>query len=314
MKCTARAGAACRSRFFHRSRRTGTRGCSARWAGWLRIGPLFISCTYGAGGTTRTRTIDWCVEIQKRFGLTATSHFTCVEATRDQMEEWLDQATQSGIGNIMALRGDPPDGRKTFEPVPGGFRYANELVAFLRQRHPEIGIGVAGYPEKHQEAPDPQADLEHLKRKVEAGADAVFTQLFYENRSFFDFRDRYRKLGIQVPLIPGIMPITEFARIQRITSLCGATMPVDLAARLEAVRDDRAGPVRDRRRTRRQPVPRAGRGRRAGNPLLRAQSVESLRNHPRRVGPGTGPSLSPRASVSCHIGSGAGKFSGFSAA
>jgi methylenetetrahydrofolate reductase (NADPH) len=200
--------------------------------------PVFISCTYGAGGTTRTRTIDWCVEIQKRFGLTATAHFTCVAATRDQMEEWLDQATQSGIGNIMALRGDPPDGRKTFEPVPGGFRYATELVGFLRKRHPEIGIGVAGYPEKHQEAPDPQTDLEHLKQKVDAGADAVFTQLFYENGSFFDFQDRYRQLGIQVPLIPGIMPITEFARIKRITSLCGATIPIDLASRLEAAQND----------------------------------------------------------------------------
>lgn len=200
--------------------------------------PVFVSCTYGAGGTTRTRTVDWCVEIQQRFGLTATAHFTCVDADRSQIEEWLDLASKSGIGNIMALRGDPPDGRKVFEPTVGGFRYACELVAFLRQRHPQIGIGVAGYPEKHQEAPDPQTDLERLKGKVEAGADAVFTQLFYVNRSFFDFRDRYRRLGIQVPLIPGIMPITEFARIKRITSLCGAAIPTDLAARLEAVRDD----------------------------------------------------------------------------
>jgi len=200
--------------------------------------PVFVSCTYGAGGSTRTRTVDWCVEIQKRFGLTATAHFTCVDTNRSQIEEWLDLATQSGIGNIMALRGDPPDGRKVFEPVAGGFRYATELVGFLRQRHPEIGIGVAGYPEKHPESSDPQTDLEHLKRKVEAGADAVFTQLFYVNSSFLDFRDRYQRLGIRVPLIPGIMPITEFARIKRITSLCGATIPTELAARLEAVKDD----------------------------------------------------------------------------
>jgi methylenetetrahydrofolate reductase (NADPH) len=200
--------------------------------------PVFVSCTYGAGGTTQTRTVDWCVEIQQRFGLTATAHFTCVGANRSQIEEWLDLAIKSGIGNIMALRGDPPDGRKTFEPTAGGFRYACELVGFLRERHPQIGIGVAGYPEKHQEAPDPQSDLEHLKGKVEAGADAVFTQLFYVNRSFFDFRDRYERLGIQVPLIPGIMPITEFARIKRITSLCGAAIPTDLAARLEAVQHD----------------------------------------------------------------------------
>jgi methylenetetrahydrofolate reductase (NADPH) len=200
--------------------------------------PVFVSCTYGAGGTTRTRTVDLCVEIQNRFGLTATAHFTCVDADRSQIEKWLDLATKSGIKNIMALRGDPPDGRKVFEPAAGGFRYASELVDLLRQRHPQIGIGVAGYPEKHQESPDPQTDLEHLKRKVEAGADAVFTQLFYVNRSFFEFRDRYRKLGISVPLIPGIMPITEFARIKRITSLCGATIPADLATRLEAVQDD----------------------------------------------------------------------------
>lgn len=200
--------------------------------------PSFVSCTYGAGGTTRSRTIDWCVEIQKQFGLTATAHFTCVGAAEEQIQDWLEQAKSGGIRNIMALRGDPPEGQKTFQPTAGGFRYARDLVCFIRSRHPELGIGVAGYPEKHQEAPDARTDLEHLKEKVDAGADAVFTQLFYVNRSFFDFRERYDKLGIAAPLIPGIMPITEFARIKRITALCGAAIPADLAARLEAAQDD----------------------------------------------------------------------------
>ncbi len=200
--------------------------------------PVFISCTYGAGGTTRTRTLDWCVAIQKRFGLTATAHFTCVGADRSQIAEWLDLANEKGIANIMALRGDPPQGQPSFEPAAGGFRYARELVAFIRERRPQAGIGVAGYPEKHPEAADLSTDLEHLKQKVEAGADAVFTQLFYVNRSFWDFRDRYVAAGIRVPLVPGIMPITEFGRIRRITSLCGATIPADLASRLEAAQDD----------------------------------------------------------------------------
>jgi methylenetetrahydrofolate reductase (NADPH) len=200
--------------------------------------PAFISCTYGAGGTTRTRTVDWCAEIQNRFGLTATSHFTCLGGSVSEIEGWLDLATKNGIQNIMALRGDPPVGETVFRPAPGGFRYANELVALIRGRHPEIGIGVAGYPEKHQECPDGQTDLENLKRKVEAGADAVYTQLFYSNERFFDFRDRYQKLGIKVPLIPGIMPITEFSRIKRITSMCGAAIPAELGTRLEAAQDD----------------------------------------------------------------------------
>ena len=200
--------------------------------------PAFISCTYGAGGTTRTRTIDWCAETQNRFGLTATSHFTCLGGSVSEIEEWLDLATKCGLQNIMALRGDPPVGETVFRPAPGGFRYANELVALIRRRHPEIGIGVAGYPEKHQECPDFATDLENLKRKVEAGADAVYTQLFYSNERFFDFRDRYQKLGIKVPLIPGIMPITEFSRIKRITSMCGAAIPGELGARLEAAQDD----------------------------------------------------------------------------
>jgi methylenetetrahydrofolate reductase (NADPH) len=200
--------------------------------------PAFISCTYGAGGTTRTRTIDWCATIQTRFGLTATAHFTCLGGSIQEIEEWLDQATASKIGNIMALRGDPPAGEAVFRPAPGGLRYANELVTLIRRRHPEIGIGVAGYPEKHQECPDCQTDLDNLKRKVEAGADAVFTQLFYSNDSFFDFRERYQRLGIKVPLIPGIMPITEFSRIKRITSMCGASIPTQLSTRLEAAQDD----------------------------------------------------------------------------
>ncbi len=238
VKCTAAAVAACRSRFFRPSRQTETKACSALSAAWRHTGRSLFRARTEPAAARRTRTVDWCCEIQKRFGLTATSHFTCVDTDRTEIEEWLDHALECGIGNIMALRGDPPEGRKTFEPKPGGFRYAAELVAFLRQRHPQIGIGVAGYPEKHPEAPDPEADLTRLKEKVEAGADAVFTQLFYVNARFFEFRDRYEKLGIKVPLIPGIMPITEFARIKRITSLCGAAMPPELAARLEDVKDD----------------------------------------------------------------------------
>lgn len=202
--------------------------------------PAFISCTYGAGGSTSKRTVEWCQEIQQRFGLTATAHFTCVGSTRAQLLEWLQFAYDAGVRNIMALRGDPPVGQTDFRPVEGGLRYANELVALIRSRFPEMGIGVGGYPEKHPQAPSLEADLLNLKRKVDAGADAVFTQLFYANAHFLRFRERCLKLGIAAPLIPGVMPITEFARIQRIAALSGAEIPTELAARLEAVRDDKA--------------------------------------------------------------------------
>lgn len=201
--------------------------------------PAFFSCTYGAGGSTRSRTIDWCVQIQERFRTTATAHFTCVGSTREDLLAWLAQANESGIRNIMALRGDPPQGQESFKPVEGGLRNANELVSLIREHHPEMGIGVAGYPEKHIECHCPDVDLDNLKRKVDAGADAVFTQLFYRNRNFFEFRERYERAGIKVPLVPGIMPITEFARIKRITAMCGAVFPEDLAAKLEAVQDDK---------------------------------------------------------------------------
>ncbi|HVW01665.1 MAG TPA: methylenetetrahydrofolate reductase [NAD(P)H] [Planctomycetaceae bacterium] len=204
-----------------------------------RYRPAFVSCTYGAGGSTRTRTVELCCEIQKRYGVSATAHFTCVGATREQLCEWLAYAREQGVPNIMALRGDAPAGETSFQQVAGGFRYANELVALIRSQYPEFGIGVAGYPEKHPEARDAAIDLENLRRKVAAGADAVFTQLFYDNTSFYRFRDACERAGISVPLVPGIMPITEFARIKRITALCQAVFPTELASRLEAVQDDK---------------------------------------------------------------------------
>jgi methylenetetrahydrofolate reductase (NADPH) len=205
-----------------------------------RFEPAFVSCTYGAGGSTRTRTVDICRTIDDRFGLTATAHFTCVGSTRDELHEWLEIACAAGISNIMALRGDPPQGATGFQPVAGGLRYANELVALIRKHHPQLGIGVAGYPEKHPECCDAATDLSNLKRKVDAGADAVFTQLFYENDNFLRFRETAQQAGIRVPIVPGIMPITEFARIKRITAMCGAVFPEALASRLEAVQDDPA--------------------------------------------------------------------------
>jgi methylenetetrahydrofolate reductase (NADPH) len=168
------------------------------------------------------------------------AHFTCVGSTRQELQDWLDVASAAGIRNIMALRGDPPVGQESFKAVDGGLKNANELVELIRTTHPEMGIGVAGYPEKHVEAPSLQEDLLNLKRKVDAGADAVFTQLFFVNDNFFKFRDACTKLGIQIPIVPGIMPITDFARIKRITAMCGTVFPADLAAKLEAVQDDPA--------------------------------------------------------------------------
>ena len=201
--------------------------------------PGFISCTYGAGGSTQDRTIELCSMIRDRFNIAATGHFTCVGSTRDELLDWLRRADTAGIDNIMALRGDPPEGRDSFQAVAGGLSHANELVALIREHHPDFGIGVAGYPEKHPEAPDAATDLANLKRKVDAGADAVFTQLFYANENFLRFRENYTDAGITVPLVPGIMPITDFGRIQRITSMCGAVFPDHLSSRLEAVKDDK---------------------------------------------------------------------------
>ena len=169
--------------------------------------PSFVSCTYGAGGSTRDKTLELTVKIRETFGVTTAAHRTCVESTEEEIRQWLKQATDLGIENIVALRGDPPKGETAFKKPEGGFAYANELVALIRREFPHFSIAVAGYPETHQEAPSPEVDLANLKRKVEAGADAVITQLFYDNRDFFEFRARYEMGGIAAPLVPGILPV-----------------------------------------------------------------------------------------------------------
>lgn len=204
----------------------------------VRFKPDFITCTYGAGGSTRDKTLEICRQVKERFGTSVASHLTCVGSTVEQLRAYLKEARASGVDYIVALRGDPPKGETTFKPVDGGLRYANELVAFIRDEFPDFGILAAGYPEVHVEAPSAETDLVNLKRKVEAGAHAVVTQLFYDNDDFFRFRDRYRAAGITVPLVPGILPVTNLAQIQRITSLCGAKLPTSFLSDLSSQADD----------------------------------------------------------------------------
>lgn len=200
--------------------------------------PSFVSCTYGAAGTTRGKTLELTVKIGQTFGVTTAAHRTCVESTTEEIRRWLKEATDLGIDNIVALRGDPPKGEAAFKKPEGGLSYANELVALIRQEFPHFSLAVAGYPETHQEAPSPEVDLANLKRKVQTGADAVITQLFYDNRDFFDFRQRCIEAGITVPLIPGILPVVNLGQVQRITSMCRAKIPAAFLAELEAARND----------------------------------------------------------------------------
>ncbi len=194
--------------------------------------PDVVTCTYGAGGSTRDKTLDIVDQAKKRFGIRVASHLTCVGSTVDQLRSYLHDVQRRGIENIVALRGDPPRGETTFTPIEGGLRYASELVELIRREFPKLGIAVAGYPETHQEATSPEADLENLKRKVAAGGHCIITQLFFDNRDFFRFRDRCKELAINVPIIPGILPVTNLAQIQRITSLCKSKLPTEFVAEL----------------------------------------------------------------------------------
>lgn len=199
--------------------------------------PDFFTCTYGAGGSTRDRTLAIAAGVRERFHLPVASHLTCVGSTRDQLRAYLRSALEKKIDYIVALRGDPPKGESTFQAVEGGLRHANELVALIQTEFPEFGILVAGYPEVHQEAPSADVDLQNLVRKVQAGADAVLTQLFYDNDDFFRFRDQCQKAGIDVPIVPGLLPVLSLSQVQRIASLCKACLPQVLVDQLQQ-RDD----------------------------------------------------------------------------
>lgn len=199
-----------------------------------RIEPDFVSVTYGAGGSTRERTAQVSRLLREELGFTVMPHLTCVGHSRAELHELADRIHEAGFRNIMTLRGDPPKGSTEFKPTPDGLRYAAELVALLKSRHADFCLGVGGYPEKHPEAASPQADLAHLKAKVDAGADFITTQLFFDNAVYFRFVEQCRAAGIMVPIVPGIMPVLSLKQIQRFTSMCGATLPAKLITRLEA--------------------------------------------------------------------------------
>jgi methylenetetrahydrofolate reductase (NADPH) len=199
--------------------------------------PSFVSVTYGAGGHTRHLTVELVSRIKNEIGVEAMAHLTCVGHTSGEIAEILDRLESAGIENVLALRGDPPRGQREFVRTEGGFGYADELVHFIRSRY-DFCVGGAGYPEGHVESTDLEADLRNLKAKVEAGLDFVITQLFFEAGVYFKFVERARAAGINAPILPGIMPVTNVKSLERFTSMCGASIPESLRERLQSIRDD----------------------------------------------------------------------------
>jgi methylenetetrahydrofolate reductase (NADPH) len=200
--------------------------------------PGFVSVTYGAGGSTRDRTVDLVSHIKERTGIEAMAHLTCVGHTQDELSALLERLARARVENVLALRGDPPRGQAAFTRTNGGFQYASELVAFIRERDLGFSVGAAAYPEGHVETASREADLKHLKAKVDEGCDFVITQLFFDNAFYFDFVERARRAGVNVPIVPGIMPITNYEQVQRFVRMCGATVPMRLQLALEHVKDD----------------------------------------------------------------------------
>lgn len=202
--------------------------------------PAFVSITYGAGGSTRTRTVALAKQIQSEIGLTVLAHVTCVGSTRAELRELFDDLARSGIQNVLALRGDPPKGQTEFQAAAGGFAHASDLIAMLRRNY-DFCIGAASYPETHVESPNAQDDMRHLVAKVDAGADFLISQLFFNNDHYTAFERRARAAGISVPMLPGLMPITSYQQTSRFVSTIGASIPPKLLRELELRKDDRRG-------------------------------------------------------------------------
>lgn len=205
----------------------------------MPLAPSYVSVTYGAGGSTRDLTHDLVVKLQRETNLTIVSHLTTVGSTQNEVKEILQKYDKNGIKNILALRGDPPKGFDKVSVPKDGFAYAADLVAFIKKHYPHMGIGVAGFPEGHPDTPNRLKEIEYLKRKIDAGADYICTQLFFDNNDFYDFSERCEIAGIKVPIIAGIMPITSRKGMQRMAQLAlGARFPGKLLRALERAEDD----------------------------------------------------------------------------
>jgi len=199
--------------------------------------PDYVSVTYGAGGATRSRTVDITKTIKRDLGIEAMAHLSCVGEPAERLVEILDELAAAGIENVLALRGDPPRGETTWRPHPGGLAYSVELIRLINERF-DFCVGAACFPEIHPDAPDRASDLGYARAKVEAGAGFLITQLFFDNELYFGFVEDARAAGIDVPIIPGIMPITNYGQIKRFTEMCGASIPEELSEQLDGRADD----------------------------------------------------------------------------
>ena len=201
--------------------------------------PSLITCTFGAGGGARDNTLNVLDKVLAQHpDIPVASHLTCVGSTADELRRYIEDAIGRGVKTIVALRGDPPEAVENFFPVSGGLRYANELVSLINREFPDLDVIVGGYPETHSEAISPESDIQYLKLKVEAGADIIVTQLFYDNDVFYRFRDRCDAAGISAPVVPGILPITNYKQVKRIISMCGVALPAAVIEQLEARQGD----------------------------------------------------------------------------